>query len=74
MTPSTVDVGSWVHLLVHYDGCGIVASQLARAYFAEPAADHQAVDNQPLDWQLLCIYPARPCCWPSINEYSRRAA
>ena len=56
-------------LCVHYDGKGDrgeqAASWLDRAYFAEPAPDHQAGDTQPLDWQLRRIYSARPCCWPS---------
>jgi hypothetical protein len=52
-------------------GSEIVESKLARhsgldrAYLAEPAADHQAGDTQPLDRQLRCIYSARPCCWRS---------
>ncbi len=57
-------------------GSGIVASKLARhsgldrAHFAEPAADHRAGDTKPLDWQLRCIYSARPCCWPSFMPSS----
>jgi hypothetical protein len=53
-----------VHLFVHYDGKGIVASKLTAGLIAPTSPSlpllRWAGDTQPLDWQLRRIYSACP--------------